>query len=66
MLFQIIAGSDTTATAIRSTMLNLMTTPHAYFALQREIDEAAAKGRLSNPAKADEGRQMPYLQVSSS
>ncbi|ORY58587.1 cytochrome P450 [Pseudomassariella vexata] len=62
-LFQIIAGSDTTATAMRGTMLNLMTAPHAYYTLQQEIDDAIAKGAVSNPAKADEGRQLPYLQA---
>ncbi|KAH8201170.1 hypothetical protein TruAng_004638 [Truncatella angustata] len=61
--FQIIAGSDTTATTIRGTMLNLMTTPHAYQALQKEIDAAIAQGLLSNPARADEGRQLEYLQA---
>lgn len=58
------AGSDTTATTLRGTMLNLMTTPYAYRALQNEIDEAAARGALSTPAKAEEGRQLEYLQVS--
>lgn len=62
--FQIVAGSDTTATTLRGTMLNLMTTPYAYRALQQEIDEAAARGALSTPAKAEEGRQLEYLQVS--
>lgn len=63
VMFQIIAGSDTTATAIRATMLYLMTTPHAYNRLQREIDDTIAAGRASMPIKAEEGREMKYLQV---
>lgn len=62
-MFQIIAGSDTTATAIRATMLYLMTTPHAYNRLQREIDDTIAAGRVSRPIKAEEGREIKYLQV---
>ncbi|KAI1502828.1 cytochrome P450 [Biscogniauxia marginata] len=47
VLVQIIAGSDTTATAIRGTMLYIMSTPHVYFRLQREIDDAVASGKAS-------------------
>lgn len=62
--FQIIAGSDTTATALRGTLLSLITTPTAYSALQREIDAAVAAGQLSSPiATADEGSQLPFLQA---
>jgi|SRR3569833_588709 len=61
--FQIIAGSDTTATAIRGTMLYLATTRQAYDRLQREIDAGIADGRISSPIRADQGRKLPYLQV---
>ncbi|KAF7541948.1 hypothetical protein G7054_g352 [Neopestalotiopsis clavispora] len=61
--FQIIAGSDTTATALRGTMLSLMTTPYAYQALQTEIDEAIAQGAISSIAKAEEGKPLTYLQA---
>jgi cytochrome P450 len=60
---QIIAGSDTTATAVRGTMLYLMTTPHAYQCLQQEIDDAIAQGAISSPVKMEEGKQLEYLQV---
>lgn len=63
VLFQIIAGSDTTATAIRGTMLYLITTPYAYNRLQQEVDDAIADGRVSSPVKAEEGRKLEYLQV---
>ncbi|KAK3317154.1 cytochrome P450 [Cercophora scortea] len=61
--FQIIAGADTTATAIRATMLYLATCRRAYERLQREIDNAAAEGRISSPVTAAEGRGLEYLQA---
>lgn len=63
IIFQIVAGSDTTATAIRGTLLNLMTAPHAYYALQKEIDTAVADGRISSPIRIEEARALPYLQA---
>lgn len=62
-LFQIAAGSDTTATAIRATLLYIMTTPRAYHALQAEIDGAIKAGKISNPATNAEANNLPYLQV---
>lgn len=60
---QIIAGSDTSATAIRSTLLFLITSPHVYVRLQREIDEGVRAGRISSPITDAEARQFPYLQA---
>jgi cytochrome P450 len=64
--FQLIAGSDTTATAISGTMLHLGVSRHAYVTLQREIDTAAAEGRISSPITSDEAKKLEYLQVSRS
>ncbi|KAK9420892.1 putative Cytochrome P450 [Seiridium unicorne] len=63
MPFQIIAGSDTTATAIRGIMLNLMTTPYAYQTLQKEIRTAIFKDQISSPVGSQEGKQLEYLQI---
>ncbi|EPE02891.1 benzoate 4-monooxygenase cytochrome p450 [Ophiostoma piceae UAMH 11346] len=60
---QIIAGSDTSATAIRSTLLFLITNPHAYIRLQQEIDNGIRAGRISSPITDTEARQFPYLQA---
>ncbi|CEN60829.1 hypothetical protein ASPCAL03261 [Aspergillus calidoustus] len=67
-LEQIIAGSDTTAGAIRGTLLHLMTNIRVYRKLQREVDEAVALGQA--PRTIEEGlisaaqaRQLPYLQA---
>src|SRR3954452_15635587 len=66
-LEQIIAGSDTTAGAIRGTLLYLITNPRVYLKLQHEIDDATRRGFA--PSK-DEGlitaaqaRNLPYLQA---
>ncbi|KAK4180503.1 putative cytochrome P450 E-class, group IV [Triangularia setosa] len=62
VLIQIVAGSDTTATAIRATMLYVLTTPRVYHALQREIDDGIKNGKISNHITAAEGAGLPYLQ----
>ena len=63
-LLQIIAGSDTTATAIRTTMLYLMSSPAAYQRLADEVRTADAQGRISSGVVADaEARALPYLQA---
>ncbi|KAJ9655215.1 hypothetical protein H2201_008852 [Coniosporium apollinis] len=63
-LLQILAGSDTTATTIRATMLYLMSHPSTYRKLQEEIDEAVRSGRASSPiVKSSEAQELPYLQA---
>jgi len=58
-LVQIIAGSDTTATAIRATLLHILTNPHVLFGLLAEIAEFSP----SSPIQDAEARKMPYLQA---
>lgn len=66
-LEQVLAGSDTTAGAIRSILLLIMTNARVYTKLQTEIDKAVQDGLA--PA-AGEGiiaiaqtKQLPYLQA---
>lgn len=54
-----VAGSDTTATTIRTTMLYIMTNPQIYKKLQSEIDSTTRKGRVISDEQA---RTLPYLQ----
>lgn len=61
--FQVIAGSDTSASTIRIVLLALMSNPPAYIRLQKEIDDAIAAGKISSPITDAEGRQLPYLQA---
>lgn len=67
VLEQIIAGSDTTAGAIRGTLLHLMTNPRVYFKLQCEVDDAVRGDRAPNTGggliTAAQARQLPYLQA---
>lgn len=63
VLFQIGAGSDTTTVAIRSTLFHLATSKRACVRLQEEIDKAIKEGNISSPIRADEGKQLEYLQA---
>ena len=61
---QILAGADTTAGAIRATLLYLMSNPRVYKKLQAEIDQAVKEGAA--PAAPEvisdaEARRLPYL-----
>lgn len=59
---QIVAGSDSTTTVLRSTIFLLISTPLAYNTLRQEIDLAAAAGNLSTPvAKYSELLKLHYL-----
>ncbi|CRK38888.1 hypothetical protein BN1708_016685 [Verticillium longisporum] len=62
-LVQVLAGSDTTATAMRMTMVYLMTTPTAYNALTKEVRDACDRNLLSVPVQDAEARRLPYLQA---
>ncbi|PQE17969.1 pisatin demethylase protein [Rutstroemia sp. NJR-2017a WRK4] len=59
----LVAGSDTTATALRATLLAIISTPTVYRRLIREIDEAIAKGIVSSPVTNAEAMKLPYLQA---
>ncbi|KAF2132268.1 cytochrome P450 [Dothidotthia symphoricarpi CBS 119687] len=63
VIFQVIAGSDTTATALRSTLLRLLTTPRICTKLRKEMDTAIAEGKISSPITNAEARKLPYLQA---
>lgn len=63
---QIIAGSDTTASALRATMLYLLSHPRVYLKLQTEVDAAVRDGLV--PLAPDivsdaEAQRLPYLQA---
>lgn len=55
-----LGGSDTTASAIRATMLCILTSPQTYRTLQAEIDSST----LSSPVvREEEARRLVYLQA---
>ena len=57
------AGSDTTATTMRATLLHVASNPLIYKRLLTEIDAAVKEGQLSNPATEQEVKKLPYLQA---
>ncbi|KAK1977679.1 cytochrome P450 [Colletotrichum cereale] len=63
IFLELIAGSDSTATAIRMTMLCLLTTPTALHRLRQEMATGITKGFISSPIRDVEARQLPYLQA---
>ncbi|KAI0834132.1 cytochrome P450 [Hypoxylon sp. FL0890] len=63
LMLQVVAGTDSTATGVRMTLLLLVSNPVAYDKLKSEIDDAIAEGRISSPIKDAESRQLPYLQA---
>jgi hypothetical protein len=61
---QIVAGSDTTAAAIRIILLYVMSHRRVYAKLQAEVDEAVKNGVAPAPPSIisdAEVRQLPYL-----
>ena len=61
------AGSDTTATGLRATLLCIITNPPVYQKLVGEIDAAVALGKIPSAANEiisnEQARQLPYLQA---
>ncbi|KAK8134230.1 Cytochrome P450 [Apiospora sp. TS-2023a] len=64
-LLQIVAGSDTTAGALRGTMLYLMSHPRVYRALQNEIDAAVRDGKAPSTTYEEEEAIISYAQTKS-
>lgn len=65
-VLQILAGSDTTATAIRCIMLYLLSNSRVYTRLQAEIDNAVSSGNVSASSDIVSNatlQTLPYLQA---
>ncbi|KAJ8130172.1 hypothetical protein O1611_g3455 [Lasiodiplodia mahajangana] len=62
-LFMIIAGSDTTASALRLTMLHIMTCPRVYNKLKQEIRDTIVGGNVACPIQFEEAKRLSYLQA---
>lgn len=61
---QIMAGSDTTATAIRGTLRYILATPRVYMKLQHEIDQTVASGTFHSEIIPDAvAKHLVYLQA---
>lgn len=62
-MFPIIAGSDTTSNAIKTTVSHLAANPRVAGMLHVEFQSASRKGELSCPATNEETSRLPYLQA---
>ena len=59
----IFAGSDTTAVSLSSVLYHLLRNPTCREKLQKEIQDFASEGKISDPVTFAEAQQMPYLQA---
>ena len=63
-LLQILAGADSTATALRTTFLHILTSPPTYSKLREELEAALEAGNVHYPVITDKQAQaLPYLQA---
>ncbi|KAK5655696.1 hypothetical protein OQA88_5629 [Cercophora sp. LCS_1] len=62
-VLQIIAGSDTSASALRSIMLYLLSHPRVYAKLQAEVDAKSRQRKYEGVVPDSEVRKLPYLQA---
>lgn len=56
-----LAGSDTTAVALRAIFYYVVKNPHVYKKLMAEIDEHDGAGKLSSLVTYEQASAMPYL-----
>ncbi|KAI8237060.1 Fumagillin dodecapentaenoate synthase [Colletotrichum sp. SAR 10_99] len=61
-LFALVAGSDTTASVIRITLLHLMSNARVYSKF-KDVIQQAVKAGVSTPITYDEGTKIPYLRA---
>ena len=58
-----VAGSDTTSTAVQSTLLAIILNPRVYQNLKSEIEAAVVAKRVTCPIRDSQAKQLPYLQA---
>jgi cytochrome P450 len=62
-MLAIIAGSETTASVMRITMLSLLSSPAIYQKLKEVIRDTVQSGDVSHPITYDQAKAIPYLRV---
>lgn len=62
-LSNIRAGSDTTAITLSGIFYHLLKNPASFQRLRKEIDDAAATGKISDPIAFKETQELSYLQA---
>ncbi|KAI9808771.1 MAG: hypothetical protein M1825_003924 [Sarcosagium campestre] len=64
IVLQMMAGSDTTATALRTIFFSIITSPQTYVRLQNEIDATqSGSSRPFHIIRESEAQKLPYLQA---
>ncbi|KAK7735935.1 hypothetical protein SLS53_007313 [Cytospora paraplurivora] len=63
VMFPIVAGSDTTANAIKMTVSHIAANPRIASRLRNEIEAAISDGKISSPVTNEEANKLPYLQA---
>lgn len=58
-----VAGSDTTSTAVQSTLLAIISNPRVYHTLKSEIQIAVKEQQVAYPIRNAEAKQLDYLQA---
>jgi cytochrome P450 len=59
----LLAGTESTACAIRAAVVHIIASPNVYQRLKEEIKLAIQEGRVSSPILMEEAIKLPYLQV---
>lgn len=59
----IVAGAESTASAIRSILVHTMTTPRVYVKLKAEIKAVMDGGTVPSPIQMDQALKLTYLQA---
>lgn len=62
-LFLLLAGSESTANAMRSILIHTISSPAVYNRLVAEIQDAVRTEKVSYPITLEQGKKLPYLQV---
>ncbi|KAA8620586.1 CypX Cytochrome P450 [Pyrenophora tritici-repentis] len=62
-LFLLLAGSESTANALRSILVHTMSSPVAYNRLIAEIEDAVRTEKVSYPITLEQAQKLPYLQA---
>ncbi|KAJ5092657.1 cytochrome P450 [Penicillium alfredii] len=62
-LFTIIAGSESTAAAIRSVLVHTISCPRAYMKVKAEIRETLNSGSVASPISSEQVKGLSYLQA---
>lgn len=62
-ILALIAGSETTASVMRVTLLSILSSPPVYQKLKATVKEAVSNGTVSSPISYEEAKGIPYLRA---